>query len=347
MARVYLDHNATAPLRSEVKAAMMAAMDVVGNPSSVHTEGRAAKGLMEKSRSAIAEALGAGNADLVFVSCATEAAELALSGRGLLGAAIEHEAVGAWLDLTLPVDRNGLVTVTEPARTCLQSANSETGVVQNLPEGLAASDITQSFGRMPFAYSWAGVEMVFLSAHKIGGPKGVGVLVIPQGYDLAARLKGGGQEMGRRAGTENLIGIAGFAAAATAVQGDLAAGRWEEVAEKRDILEARIAEVAPETIFVGKDAKRLPNTSCCVTGGWKGETQVMAMDLAGFAISAGSACSSGKVKASKVLRAMGFDETEAACATRVSLGLETTEAEVLAYADAWADRYRKMRARAA
>lgn len=347
MARVYLDHNATAPLRPEAKAAMMSAMDVVGNPSSVHTEGRAAKSLMEKSRDQIAEALGAGNADIVFTSGATESAALALAGRDLKGSGIEHDAVGAWIVEVLPADPMGQVFVTDPENSTLQLANSETGIIQTLPNGLAVSDVTQAIGRLPFAYSWAGVEMVLASAHKIGGPKGVGVLIIPQGYDLIAHQRGGGQEMGRRAGTENLIGIAGFAAALTAAQTDLANGRWDEIAQLRDQLEARIADAAPDTIFIGKGANRLPNTTAFVTPGWKGETQVMALDLAGFAISAGSACSSGKVKASKVLRAMGFGEDDGACMARVSLGLDTTSDQVDAFAAAWIDRYKKMRARAA
>lgn len=347
MVRAYLDHNATTPLCVEARAAMMAAMDVVGNPSSVHSEGRAAKGMLEKARSEIAEAMGAGNADIVFVSGATESAALACAGRDLRGAEIEHEAVLSWLRPELAVDAMGRVTVDAPEASALQIANSETGVVQRLPEGLAVSDVTQGFGKLPFAYSWSGVEMVFASGHKLGGPKGIGVLVIPQGYDLAAQLKGGGQEMGRRAGTENLIGIAGFAAAASAGQRALADGAWERVKELRDRMEAIIADAAPDTMFIGKGAPRLPNTSCFVTPGWKGETQVMSMDLAGFAISAGSACSSGKVKASKVLRAMGISEADAGCAARVSLGINTTEDEVMRFTQAWVKSYRKMRARAA
>ncbi len=347
MSRIYLDHNATTPLRAEARDAMLAAMDLCGNPSSVHSEGRAAKGLLEASRRKIADALGAGNADIVFVSGATEAAALACAGRGLVGAAVEHDAVGSWIDASLPVDSSGRVSVDVAGQTALQLANSETGVMQDLPAGLAVSDITQGFGKVAFAYSWSGTHMVLCSAHKLGGPKGVGALIIPQGHDLAAQLRGGGQEMGRRAGTENLIAIAGFAAAAEAAQRDLAAGRWDEVARLRDLLEARLTEAAPEAVIAGAQADRLPNTTCLITPGWKGETQVMAMDLAGFAISAGSACSSGKVKASKVLRAMGFDEAEAGCAIRVSLGLDTTEAQVMAFADAWVDRYKKMRARAA
>ncbi|MBI1418180.1 MAG: aminotransferase class V-fold PLP-dependent enzyme [Limimaricola sp.] len=347
MSRVYLDHAATAPLRAEARAAMAAAMDVVGNPSSVHAEGRAAKALVERARAQVAEALGAGEADVIFTSGATEAAALALAGRGLQGSAIEHDAVAAWIDAVLPVDAQGRVTVADPARSTLQWANSETGVVQDLPDGLAVSDLTQGFGKLPFSYAWAGVERVSVSAHKIGGPKGVGALVIPRGADLAAQLKGGGQEMGRRAGTENIIGIAGFGAAAQAAQADLAAGRWDEVAQLRDLLENLLEENARETIFVGKGSKRLPNVTALVTPGWKGETQVMAMDLAGFAISAGSACSSGKVKASRVLQEMGLSQADAASAIRVSLGLETTRDEVTAFAQAWLRKHENMRARVA
>ncbi|MFN3662677.1 cysteine desulfurase family protein, partial [Yoonia sp.] len=231
-----------------------------------------------------------------------------------------------------------------PARTTLQLANSETGIVQRLPDGLAVSDITQGFGRIPFSYAWSGVQMVFLSAHKFGGPKGIGALIMPRGHDLAAQIKGGGQEMGRRSGTENVIAIAGMGAAAQAAQRDLAAGRWEQVAQLRNILEKAIEAAEKNTIFVGKGLERLPNTTCFVTPGWKGETQVMAMDLAGFAVSAGSACSSGKVKQSRVLHALGLDGDDAACALRVSLGLDTTEEEVLRFAQAWTQKRARLRA---
>jgi cysteine desulfurase len=336
MARVYLDHNATAPLRREARAAMVAAMDVVGNPSSVHAEGRAAKALMERARGQLAEALGAQAADIVFVSGSTEAAALALAGRGLHGAAIEHDAVRAWVVEDLAVDGAGRVRPEDPAASTLQLANSETGIVQDLPEGLAVSDWTQGFGKLPLAFDWSGIDMVFVSAHKIGGPKGIGALVLRRGLDVEARIRGGGQEMGRRSGTENLIGIAGFGAAAEAAAQDLASGVWDRVDKLRNILEKTLEPRANGTIFVGKDQTRLPNTSLMVTPGWKGETQVMQMDLAGFAVSAGSACSSGKVKASGVLRAMGLDEEAAASALRVSLGPDTTEAEVMAFAEAWA-----------
>jgi len=347
MPRVYLDWNATTPLRPEARAAMLAAMDVVGNPSSVHAEGRAAKGLIERARAQVAAALGAEGADVVFTSGATEAAALACGGRGLVCATVEHDAVLAWCDAALPVDRDGRVLVADPARVSLQLANSETGVVQDLPQGLAVSDLTQAFGKLPVAFNWLGVGMGLVSAHKLGGPKGVGALVLRRGLDFEPQLKGGGQEMGRRAGTENLIGIAGFGAAAEAAARDLADGVWDRVAELRNTLNQALSAYGFPTISVGSAMPRLPNTLCLITPGWKGETQVMAMDLAGFAISAGSACSSGKVRTSRVLRAMGFDDAQAGQAIRISLGPATTEDEVLRFAEAWGRDYKRIRARAA
>lgn len=345
--RVYLDHNATTPLRPEARDAMVAAMDLVGNPSSVHAEGRAAKALVERSRDQLLEALGASRSDLVFTSGATEAGALALAGRNLHAAGVEHEAVLAWTDQSLPVDADGVVAVADPAASTLQLANSETGVVQDLSPGLAVSDITQAVGRLPYAHDWSGVGMAILSAHKFGGPKGAGALVVPRGHHVEARLKGGGQEMGRRAGTENVFAIAGMAAAAVASLHDLADGVWERVAQFRNILEMALEADSPDTILVGRRSRRLPNTSLILTPGWKGETQVMAMDLSGVAVSAGSACSSGKVRASRVLRAMGYDEGSAGCALRVSLGPRTTEEEVLRFADAFSAARRKQRNRAA
>ncbi|MFV1876867.1 cysteine desulfurase family protein [Nioella sp.] len=333
--RSYLDWNATAPLRPEARAAMCAAMDVVGNPSSVHAEGRAATALIEKARAQVAEAFGAQASDIVFTSGATEAAALALAGRGLHGSGVEHDAVRAWVAQDLPVDGNGTVRVNDPALSTLQLANSETGIVQELPEGLAVCDFTQGFGKLPVAFDWSGVDMGLISAHKLGGPKGIGALVLRRGLDVEARIRGGGQEMGRRSGTENLIGIAGFGGAAQAASQDLANGQWTKVAQLRNILEMSLDLDGNVTILVGKGAPRLPNTTCLVTPGWKGETQVMQMDLAGFAISAGSACSSGKVTSSAVLRAMGFDERDAGCAIRISIGPTTTEDEVLRFSEAW------------
>jgi cysteine desulfurase len=345
--RVYLDWNASAPLRAEARAAMLKAMDLVGNPSSVHAEGRAARALVERARAQLAAALGADGAEIVFTSGATEAAALALAGRGLHGAGVEHDAVAAWIEPVLPVDRLGQVTVAEPARSTLQMANSETGIIQNLPDGLAVSDLTQGFGKLPLAFSWLGCDMGLVSAHKIGGPKGVGALILRQGVELQARLRGGGQEMGRRAGTENLVGIAGFGAAAEAAARDLADGVWQEVEQIRNILGCALEAAAPETIFVGNSAARLPNTLCMATPGWKGETQVMQMDLAGFAVSSGSACSSGKVRESRVLRAMGFDARVAGSAIRVSLGPGVTGQTVERFAEAWGAQLKRFRARAA
>jgi cysteine desulfurase len=347
MTRVYLDHNATTPLRPEARAAICAAMDVVGNPSSVHGEGRAAKGLIERARLQVARAVGAEGAEVVFTASATESAALALRGRGLRAAKVEHDAVLAWVEPNLAVDAAGRVAVEAPGESTLQLANSETGVVQDLPDGLAVSDMTQGFGKIGVDFLRSGALMGIVSAHKLGGPKGVGALILRRGLDLDPVLKGGGQEMGRRAGTENVIGIAGFGAAAEAAARDVANGRWESVAENRALMEAALEAAAGELIFFGRDAARLPNTSCFAVPGWKGETQVMQMDLAGFAISAGSACSSGKLRASGVLTAMGFDAATAKSAIRVSLGLETTRDEVLRFADGWAAAYGKFRARAA
>lgn len=340
--RVYLDWNATTPLRPEARAAMVAAMDVGGNASSVHAEGRAARALVERARAQVAAAVGCKPAEVVFTSGATEAA--AVLAR-------------------LPV---GCVEVDPTAHDCLWSqrregqgaralawgyANNETGVIAEAParaEGVPLLlDIVQAVGKVPFSFAWSGAEMAIVSAHKFGGPKGVGALIVRDGVEIAPVLTGGGQEMGRRAGTENLIGIAGMGAAAEAAARDLADGVWDRVAELRNILETALSAADHKTIFVGNDAPRLPNTLNLIAPGWKGETQVMAMDLAGYALSAGSACSSGKVRASRVLLAMGFDEALAAQAIRVSLGPLTTEDQVLRFADVWLAQYRKARARAA
>lgn len=345
--RAYLDWNASAPLRTEAREAMLEAMERCGNPSSIHAEGRAARAIVERARAQVAEAVGAMASDIVFTSGATEAAALALAGRDLSASEIEHEAVRAWTNLVLPCEADGRVAVEDPGGAALQAANSETGVLQDLPDGLAVSDFTQAFGKVPLAFDWSGVQMALLSAHKVGGPRGVGALVLRQGLDLRARILGGGQEMGRRSGTENVAGIAGFGAAAAAAARDLANGAWAVVEKVRNILETTIHLRAKETIFIGNRTARLPNTTCFAVPGWKGETQVMQMDLAGFAVSAGSACSSGKVRSSSVLAAMGFPEEVAQSAIRVSIGPDTTEEQVLGFAEAWGKARDRFRARAA
>ncbi|MCU0907687.1 MAG: aminotransferase class V-fold PLP-dependent enzyme [Rhodobacteraceae bacterium] len=352
--RVYLDWNATAPLRPEARAAMVAALDVVGNPSSVHAEGRAAKALVERARAQVAALVGCAPDEVVFTGGATEAAQVLAGLPGpLVVDACAHDALWSRAD-----ERRDAVG---PATFALGLANSETGILAAPPvrgadggfavAGVACDrillDVTQAVGRVPFAFSWSGADFAILSAHKLGGPKGVGALIVRGGVDIAPLARGGGQELGRRAGTENVAGIAGFGAAAEAALRDLDAGLWDEVARLRIILETAIEAASPSTILVGKGDARLPNTSCLVAPGWRGETQVMAMDLAGFAVSAGSACSSGKVRPSRVLRAMGFSEVEAAAAIRVSLGPATTQDEVERFAAAWVAAERKYRARAA
>ena len=357
MKRVYLDHNATAPLRAEARAAMIAAMDVVGNPSSVHGEGRAAKGLVEKARQQVATAVGCNPAEVVFTSGATEAATVLAhpkQGLDVLVDQMSHDALWAQSSMY-----HWEVKPRGPGHTMAMGlANSETGVITRPPEktegqwpiGKAAADrllldITQAVGRIPFAFSWVGADMAVLSGHKFGGPKGVGALIIRDNLETDPLSVGGGQEMGRRSGTENIIGIAGMGAAIEAAMRDLEAGVWDKVAQLRNILESGVEAATKETILVGKDEARLPNTSCLLTPGWKGETQVMAMDLAGFAISAGSACSSGKVKASRVLMAMGYNEADAASAIRVSLGPDNTEDDVTRFVDVWSEKLNKHRAR--
>lgn len=393
MSRVYLDHNATTPLRPEARAAMTAAMDVVGNPSSVHAEGRAAKGLMERARAQVATLVGCTPSQVIFTGSATEAAALAAEQKDQHGGVFaalptEHDCMTVWNEVDIPslygqagtLDSDGgsqflgwLCKLVgneweahraSVALVAISAANSETGImltqkgVQSdayVNASLAGTvpysvvcDITQMAGKLPITFDGSKrPAYMILSAHKLGGPKGVGALINFTAEDPQAILRGGGQEMGRRAGTENIIGIAGFGAAADAAHRDVSAGRWEEIAELRKILENTLADAANTTIFVGKGANRLPNTSCFATPGWKGEAQVIQMDLAGFAISAGSACSSGKVKASNVLRAMGYDEETASSAVRVSLGLETTKQDIQRFAEVWLEKERKFRARAA
>lgn len=320
---------------------MSAAMDITGNPSSVHGEGRTIKALIEQARAQVAEGVGCKPAEVVFTSGATEAASVL--GRFPGGVDVEptaHDALWSHHRPQLPlyVRAEGL-------------ANSETGVLTQIspadPGVLRLIDVTQMIGRVPFSFAWSGADMAVLSAHKFGGPKGVGALIVKDGVDVPPMLTGGGQEMGRRSGTENVLGIVGMAAALSAAMSDLEAGKWEQIAEFRNILEKTIEAADNQTIFVGKALDRLPNTSCFAAPGWKGETQVMAMDLAGFAVSAGSACSSGKVKSSRVLGAMGYGPETARSAIRVSLGLTTTKDDILRFADVWLKKRDRHASRAA
>jgi cysteine desulfurase len=356
---VYLDWNATAPLRPEARSAMLAAMDVVGNPSSVHREGRATRGVMERAREQVARAVGCKPDEVIFTSGATEAARVLGGISDAYDVFVDetaHDALWAHNRMQAWTERpNG------PGHTLAMGlANSETGIITDPPAKVDGQyqfgharadwlclDITQALGRIPFSFAWSGADMAVCSAHKLGGPKGVGALILRQGLDIDPLSLGGGQEMGRRAGTENIIGIAGFGAAAEAAMTEMDQGVWDRVEEIRNILEKTLDAAADKTIFVGNTEHRLPNTSCVLTPGWKGETQVMQMDLAGFAVSSGAACSSGKVKASRVLRALGYDEMQAASAIRVSIGPGVTEDQVLRFAEAWLNEYRRFEARAA
>ena len=356
-ARVYLDWNASAPLRTEARDAMVAALDVAGNPSSVHAEGRAAKGVIERARGQVAELVGCKPAEVIFTSGATEAASVLRHLPVSSAVCIDetaHDCLWAHFDLT---------GAGEPEATghvlAMGLANSETGVITEPKAeedgrwaygavrcGALLLDVVQAVGRIPWSFHWSGATSALVSAHKLGGPCGVGALILKDGTDIDPVLLGGGQEVGRRSGTENVAGIAGFGAACEAAARDLSGGVWEEVERLRNILEDRLADGAKDTIFVGNDRLRLPNTSCFATPGWKGETQVMQMDLAGFAVSSGSACSSGKVKTPRVLRAMGLDDRTAEGALRVSLGPTTKEGDVLRFADAWLAQEKKFRQRA-
>lgn len=366
--RVYLDWNATTPLRLEAKQAMTAAWEISGNPSSVHTEGRQARRLIEDARAAIAAAVGARASDVVFASGGTEANALALApglrrGGGqpvqrLLVSAIEHPSVLAGgrfapaLISTIKVTGAGLVDLAHlralltsgpPALVSVMLANNETGAVQPVSEvadvvheagGLLHLDSIQALGKIPIDINRLKADLMTLSGHKIGGPKGVGAVVLADDVQgLEPLLRGGGQELGRRAGTENVAGIAAFGAAAKAAMAALGpdAVRLEGL---RNRLEQGLKQT-PGMIVFSEDVPRLPNTTLFTVPGLKAETAVIGFDLAGIAVSSGSACSSGKVQPSHVLDAMGFPRDLAQGAVRLSLGWSTSEADIDLTLQAW------------
>lgn len=363
--RAYMDWNATAPLLPEAREAFLRVGLMDGNPSSVHREGRAVRAEIEAARRKVAAAVGAKPADVIFTSGATEAANLVLTpdfqmGRSplrigrLYVSAIEHRAVleggrFAKTDVEIfPVHSTGIadVTVLEAMLShhdralglpmvALMAANNETGVIQPIAEiaelvhqngGILVVDAVQAFGRSPLDIEALGADFVIVSSHKIGGPKGAGAL-IGRGEAMmpSALIHGGGQERGHRSGTENAAAIAGFGAAAVLVADD-AADRAESLrAIQRDI-EARMREIAPELVIHGVESERLPNTTFFSLPGLKSETGQIAFDLEGVALSAGSACSSGKVGESHVLRAMGLDPRMGAL--RISIGTSTTKQDI-------------------
>jgi cysteine desulfurase len=371
MDRVYLDWNATAPLRLEAREAMIAALDVGGNPSSVHGEGRAAHRLIEEARAKVAMLVGAEPDQVAFTSGGTEANMLALTpaltGAGndtprdrLLISAIEHPSVRsggrfrASAVEEIPVRAAGVIDL-DALRAILAKggrplvsimlANNETGVIQPIARaaqivrdagGLLHVDAVQGPGRIACDIEAVGADLLTISAHKLGGPKGVGALIRRrEALHIAEPLiKGGGQERGARAGTENVAGIAGFGAAAEA--GAKAIEREAaHMGALRDRLEAGLKRISPDAIIFGTESERLPNTTLFTALGMKAETAVIAFDLDGIAVSSGAACSSGKVQPSHVLAAMGVDGAAARGAVRVSFGPTSTESDVESFLNAW------------
>ena len=333
--RIYLDYNASAPLTEPCKKAMIETMGHFGNASSIHLEGRRSRYLIENSRDRIAESLGAKPENLVFTSGATEGASLLLRGKQYYCAEIEHSCVRHWCENSLIVSKSGEIKPSELSQVSVQMANSETGVLQNLEKGLYMSDVVQAVGKMKFSFKDSGIRSAIISAHKIGGPQGIGAVITDDNLEIEPLFKGGGQEKGRRAGTENVTSIVGFDAAINFAKTQLDDGVWEKVKELRDFLEDELANGSQDTIFVGKGGSRLPNTTCMLTPGWTGQMQVMQMDLAGFSISTGSACTSGKINRSRTLSAMGFSPEMADCSIRVSLGPKTSRAEIELFVREW------------
>lgn len=344
--QVYLDYNATAPVKPTVIEAVAAAMAEVGNPSSVHAAGRAARRMVSRAREQVAALVGASPENVLFTSGGTEANNQALSGHRVLASAIEHPSVLAMADShpPVPVDGDGLIDLERlgpclasqrPATLAVMLANNETGVVQPIREVARIAreagvrlhvDAVQAAGKIAVDLGALGADTLSLSAHKFGGPQGIGALVCRGGIEPQSLIRGGGQERRRRAGTENVPAIVGFGEAATLALADRDFG--ERVGRLRDRFEAEIMKLAPDAMIAGGKAPRLANTSCMIVPGLGHETQLIAFDLAGIAVSAGSACSSGKVGASHVLLAMGIPPDLARTAIRISFGWNSQSSHV-------------------
>ena len=359
--RIYLDYNATAPTRPEVIELMCEIMDTVGNASSVHEPGRQARQRVETARQQVANLVSASVKNVIFTGSGTEADNLALQGflpRHLIVSGVEHGAilapallldpyasivkVGSQGQLDLASLEAALSASDGPALVSLMLANNETGVIQPVAEAaeiahahnaLVHCDGIQGAGKIPLDINQLGVDLLSLSGHKFGGPQGIGALVMREDRPVLAQMVGGGQEMGRRSGTENVAGITGFGEAARLAADELE--RFAALTRMRNRMEEQLAEVAPSRKVIGSDVPRLPNTSCVTMPGVRSDTQVMALDLAGISVSAGSACSSGKVSASHVLDAMGMELDEAMTAIRISLGRSTTEDEINRFVETW------------
>jgi cysteine desulfurase len=331
---------------------MVRALDVMGNPSSVHGEGRAARRLLEAAREALAAHFCCAPAAITFTSGATEGLHLALESAHALGfgpcfiGAGEHDAAFAKAQLlypdaqTIPInldtvpDRDWLAAQLDraggPPLIVMQAANNETGALTAVARigemarargGAVVCDATQLVGKIGFGAIAGAADWIVASSHKIGGPMGAGCIITAPGVSLVNLRPGGGQELGARAGTQNVAAIAGFAAAADVCATDEACAEFQaNMATERDAFEAAVSAALPERVIIAQWALRLANTSCIALPGWGAEKQVIALDLAGAAVSAGAACSSGKVKASRVLQAAGYEDAVAGSAIRVSFG---------------------------
>ena len=351
----YLDHNATTPLRQSAMAAMNAALSEVGNPSSIHSFGRSARKHVEDARKKIADTLNVSSGQVFFNSGATEGNNTILkgfSGKRILVSATEHPSVidaGVTCDL-IPVYPSGLVDIdafqkmvtdNPPALVSVMLVNNETGVVQPVAEiskiaksvgALVHCDAVQAYGRIAFTRESLGVDFLTLSSHKIGGPQGVGAVIVSAGTTLPKLLEGGGQERRSRAGTENTAGIAGFGVAA--VEAVAGIPDFQNLETFRQQIETEISK-SPRVKIYGQDAPRVANTICCTIDGITSDTLLMAFDIEGIAISSGSACSSGTVKMSHVLKAMGLDEKKNAASLRISLGYTTTTQDIEQFIKVW------------
>lgn len=360
---IYMDYNATAPLLPQVREVMEEFGSLPLNPSSVHHYGRMAKKLLEDSRKTIADYLSVWADEITFTASATEANNLALQGfpnHILAVAATEHSSVIAVAkrqqnSMILPVDANGLLKM-DALQAALEAhpnkllvsvmlANNETGVIQPIAEiaklvhkhgGLLHCDAVQSLGKMPIDFNLLGVDLLTLSAHKAGGPVGVGALVVRSGLFVEPLLVGGGQEKRRRAGTENIAAIAGLAKLVEILPDLSPLREWKNTIEKE------LLSVSRGTIIVAQNAPRLPHVICAVMPDVSSETQLISFDLAGICVSAGSACSSGRIEPSHVLQAMGLSNDQANCALRISMGWGTTEAEVQKLIMIWKEIYSKL-----
>ncbi len=359
---IYLDHNATTPVRPQAREAMIEAMSRPANPSSMHKEGRDARRRLEQARAAVGAFVNAGRRDVVvFTSGATEANNMVLHGAGMervIVSAIEHPSVlqaapGAEIIPALPggvIDLGALDEMlagnTRQTLVSVMLANNETGVIQPVAEvcrlarkhgALVHTDAVQAAGRIALDIQALGADFLTLSAHKVGGPQGAGALVVANCVAVAPLLRGGNQEKNLRAGTENMAAIAGFARALElAVPAD-----YQTLAVLRDFIEGELKKTAPGLKIFGADAPRLANTTMFALPGLASETQLIALDLAGICVSNGSACASGTVKPSHVLRAMGVDDALAGCALRVSLGWDTTQEDAAAFVEKWGEIYKR------